>query len=369
MTISSFMPVRVLCGENALVQAKDWIASLGKRALIVTGGSSAVKSGALAETIRLLGECGISYRIFDKIEPNPHTVTCWAAGKEARDFCADFLIGIGGGSPLDAVKAIGWYAANEALSPDDIYGDRTGWKKPLPSVLIGTTAGTGSEVTGIAVLTGQNGRKKSIGGAGCYGTLAVCDYRYTLSVPYGTTVSTALDAFAHAAESYLANNANILSESYALAALPLVWEGLRHFYETGKLPDQKLREKMYIGSLLSGLAINITGTLFPHAIGYVLTEECGIPHGKATAAFAPVLLERAQRFAPKKAQDILNLVSCPQEELVAILRSLTGVHKLFTGEQAHEIARRWEQQVPANFLRSPGSFTASDGENALLSLQ
>ena len=365
MNISSYMPVEIFCGEKSIEGAGDRIAALGKKALIVTGGTSAVKSGALADVIRLLGERGISYRIFDKIEPNPRTATCHAAGREARAFGAAFLIGIGGGSPLDAAKAIGWYAANEALAPDDIYGSRSGWRAPLPSVLVGTTAGTGSEVTGVSVLTGENGRKKSISGFGCYGTIAVCDYRYTFSVPYGATVSTALDAFAHATESYFANNANTLSESYALAALPPVWEGLTALCRTGRLPDAELREKLYIGSLFAGLAINITGTLFPHSVGYILTEARGLPHGRATAAFAPLLFARVGRFAPKKAQTIFSLLDSDERTVTAVLRELTGSWQPFSPEEARALASRWENDVPANFTRSPGSFTAADGARAL----
>ena len=368
MNISGYMPVKLFGDTGAMRRAANDIAALGKKCLVVTGGGSAVKSGALADLLRVFSEQQIEYRIFDRVEQNPRTRTCHQAGEAARAFGADFLAGVGGGSPLDAVKAIGFYAANPDFAPDDIYTRRQTGHAPLPSVLIGTTAGTGSEVTGVAVLTNENGRKQSISGADCYGTLAVLDPTYTHSVPYGVTVSTALDAFAHALESAIAENSNLLSETYALRALPLVWEGLLSFYQTGKLPEAALRETLYYGSIFAGLAINITGTLFPHTVGYVLTEQRGIAHGRACAAFTPVLLAHAESFAPEKWNRVQHALGVDRKEIQTVTVSLAGVNEVFTSEEADRIAGRWQDAKIANFARTPGGFTAEDARQALLSL-
>ena len=368
MNISGYMPVKLFGDTGAMRRAVNDIAALGNKCLVVTGGGSAVKSGALADLLRVFSEQQIEYRIFDRVEQNPRTRTCHQAGEAARAFGADFLAGIGGGSPLDAVKAIGFYAANPDYAPDDIYTRRQAGHAPLPSVLIGTTAGTGSEVTGVAVLTNENGRKQSISGADCYGTLAVLDPTYTHSVPYGVTVSTALDAFAHALESAIAENSNLLSETYALRALPLIWEGLRSFYQTGQLPNIALREKLYCGSVLAGMAINITGTLFPHTVGYVLTEQRNIAHGRACAAFAPALLDRAETFAAEKWNRVQHALGATRKEVQTITVSLSGVNEVFTPEDADRIAERWQNTQVANFARTPGGFSAEDARQALLSL-
>jgi hypothetical protein len=151
---------------------------------LVTGGNSARASGALADAIRALDAQGIGYAVFDGIGPNPLISACHRAGETARDCGAEFLIGIGGGSPLDATKAVAIYAANADLTAEAIY-KREYEHPPLPVVLIGTTAGTGSEVTSVAVLTDDaSGRKKSILGPDCYASLVFADPEYTHSVPY-----------------------------------------------------------------------------------------------------------------------------------------------------------------------------------------
>ncbi|MBR1811355.1 MAG: iron-containing alcohol dehydrogenase [Clostridia bacterium] len=368
MNINQYMPVRVISGKNALEKAAGEIAVLGARCLIVTGGSAAQKSGALADTVALLTSLHISYAIFDQIGQNPLTAVCCAAGAAARAMQADFLIGIGGGSPLDATKAAALYASNPEISDNEIYARRGQMRPPIPYVLIGTTAGTGSEVTGVSVLTNtENGRKKSISGALCYARLAICDPKYTESAPYGVTVSTALDAFAHAAESYLSTASNRLSEGYALQALPMVWNGLKFIYETKKTPDAALREQLYYGSIFAGLAINITGTLFPHTVGYLLTEQRGIPHGRACTAFAPALFDIYERRASDKLQTLLRRLDTEKETLLAVIDALTDVHVSFTPEELSAEQARFTGKIN-NFLRTPGGFTAADALAALAAL-
>ena len=152
MISNIYMPVRCIVGRGCVEQSGGIFASAGKRCLIVTGRSSARLSGALGDAEKALQGAGISYEIFDGIGANPLVSACCAAGKRARDIGAEFILGIGGGSVLDASKAIAIYAADPSLAPMDIY-KREYSGTPLPVLLIGTTAGTGSEVTGVAVLT------------------------------------------------------------------------------------------------------------------------------------------------------------------------------------------------------------------------
>ena len=162
------MPVKCVWGDNAVAENSALFAELGKKCLIVTGKSGAKLSGALGDAVSALDSQGISYTLFDGISENPLVSSCFSAGCAARECKAEFVLGIGGGSVLDACKAIAIYASNPGLAPMDIYL-REYSSKPLPVALIGTTAGTGSEVTSVAVLTNdETGRKKSISGADCY---------------------------------------------------------------------------------------------------------------------------------------------------------------------------------------------------------
>ena len=145
------IPVRVISGKDCLKNNALMLKAFGKKCIIVTGGKSALLSGALDDMKYALKECDIKYEIYDKIGPNPRIDHCHESGEIARKFGADFIVGIGGGSPLDAAKAVAVYATNPSFAMEDIFNfgenDRN---KALPLVLVGTTAGTGSEEIGRA---------------------------------------------------------------------------------------------------------------------------------------------------------------------------------------------------------------------------
>ena len=184
-----YMPVNILSGKDPLSENKGIFNELGKKCLIVTGKTSAKKSGALDDVIQVFNELNIEYAIFDGITENPLTTDCHLAGKVARDMNADFVLGIGGGSPLDAAKAVCVYATNENIIDDDIYTAIVE-NAPLPLVLIGTTSGTGSEVSGVSVLTRKDGKKQSISGKNYYARYVIANPEYTYSMPFSVTVST-----------------------------------------------------------------------------------------------------------------------------------------------------------------------------------
>ena len=362
MNINGYMPARIVSGKNCVPDHGSLLAGLGKRCLIVTGGRGADACGAMADCAAALESAGVSWERFAKIAPNPTVESCFEAGALARETGADFIVGVGGGSAQDAAKAVAIFAADPDMDVLDIYS-RAVPAKRLPLALIGTTAGTGSEVTGVSVLTnGQTGRKKSISGADCYAAVSFCDYRYTLSVPFDTTVSTALDAYCHAVEAYLASSCNDLVALYALKAI-----GLLHGFAGAPSPEmltEELRERLYIGSLYAGLAINIAGTDFPHTVGYYLTETYGVPHGKACAVFMPVLVERAGKYCPEKLAAISAVTGFAPEEMAARVKAAAAVDVSIGREEAEAVARRWSAGVK-NFDRSPGGFTAADAADAL----
>lgn len=367
MNINSFMPVKVISEPDCVVNNSRILKSFGSRCLVVTGGSSAEKSGALDDCLQALDKEGIEYSVFSSVEQNPSTKTCYSAGVCAREMNAEFIIGIGGGSPLDAAKAVAIYASNPEFQHDSIYV-RAVPSAHLPLVLIGTTAGTGSEVTGVSVLTNsETGLKKSISGADCYAEVAFCDYKYTCSVPKEVTVSTALDAFAHAVEAYLASSANELTFVYSAKAIEMLKDFiLRLNTFDGKLTNEK-REQLYVASIFAGLAINISGTDFPHTLGYYLTENHNIPHGRACAAFMPLLLMRAKKYCPEKLGAIENILGCKAEQLSEIIKKAADIKITLNENEATQISQRWKNGVK-NFDRSPGGFTFEDCVYALMDI-
>ena len=251
MTYNVFMPARCIGGENAVSENSALLAGLGKKCLIVTGKSGAEKSGALVDVREALEKENIAYEIFGKIGENPLLSVCHEAGSAARSAEADFIIGIGGGSALDASKAVAIYASNPDLAPFDIY-KRVYENAPLPVALVGTTAGTGSEVTGVSVLTNdETGIKKSISGPDCYAKISFLDPKYTYSLPYKATVSTALDAFAHAYEGFFTTKCEGVVRLFAEKCIPELYRCLKQIRDE-KTIDPSLRGAAPHSPILSG---------------------------------------------------------------------------------------------------------------------
>ncbi len=354
---SFYMPVNILGGKNALQNNKSILLSLGKKCLIVTGASSAKKSGALDELISVFNELNIEYTIFDEITENPLTKTCCDGGKIAREFNADFVVGIGGGSPLDASKAVCVYATNPHIINDDIYTANVE-NEPLPLIVIGTTSGTGSEVSGVSVLTRENGRKQSISGKNYYADYAITDAKYTYSVPYRTTVSTALDALAHAIESMFSPRADFLTQQFALISIKMIYPILEKLKVTKALPTEEERDTLYFASLYAGFALNKGGTGFPHGMGYALTEDYNVPHGIACAVFLPQYLTEAQKANPVLFNQVLDAMNCDKASAEKLIENLCDLHLSIPDERINEYVSRWE--TLKNFKNSPTNFNNAD---------
>ncbi|HHU83707.1 MAG TPA: iron-containing alcohol dehydrogenase [Clostridiales bacterium] len=356
----------IIIGENCLIENASLLKDLGKTCLIVSGGKSAKINGSLDDADKALKSQGIEYAIFDEIEANPRTDTCHRAGEKAREIKADFIFGIGGGSPQDAAKAVAIYASNPEMSDLDIF-NREKKTDILPVVLLGTTSGTGSEVTGVSVLTrSDNGNKKSISGVDCYAAIAFCDYKYTKTMPKSITISTGLDAFAHATESYLASTATDESREYAKKAIPVLFDIFKHLIKSDELDS--IREKQYLASVDAGKAINVTGCLFPHTLGYVLTESYNIPHGRACTAFHEYLMKKARLNVADKVQDILDMCKVDFDEYIKVINTLTDVKIEISLNEALAYAERWKNGNK-NFDKTPGGLSFEESIEALISLK
>ncbi len=346
-----YMPTRLFFGEHALEQGKDILACAGKHALIVTGKASAKRSGALCEVTALLDNAKIAYTVFDKITENPPLMTCYEAGRLGAAAGADFVIGIGGGSPLDAAKAIAAFAANGDIAPMDIYDDEKRKNPTLPILAIPTTAGTGSEVNNYSVLTLPTGmQKKTFKASDSWPRAAFVDPRYTATMSDATTLSTALDAFAHAMESYLSPKSTVFSEKAAIFAATEIFDVI------SALPaayDADMRARLSLSATAAGMAISVTGTGFPHPLGYSITLLDGIPHGRACAAFAGDYItynEKCEKGRTRIAEFASSIGTKPAV-LKAFLPGVAAVDLSFTEA---EIAERVELITSAkNYTNSP----------------
>ncbi len=216
----------------------------------------------------------------------------------ARKSRARWILAVGGGSAIDAAKAIALVAVNQGRLEDFAQGMRPE-NRPLPIVAVPTTSGTGTEVTPYSVLTDVERQDKfSISMPELFPVLAVLDPELTLSMPESVTLDSGLDALCHAVEALFSLRRSCFSDMFAIEAVKLVTEWLPRVRSTGD--DLQARAKMQIAACLAGMAIADTGTLLPHAMGYPVTIRYGITHGRATALLEPVVLEEMSRLQPER---------------------------------------------------------------------
>jgi alcohol dehydrogenase class IV len=291
MNFDFFMPVRIFSGTGCIKKNSGKF-NLGRRCIIVTGRSSARLSGALDDVADVLREYGIEYTVFDRVQENPLVSICEEGGRTAIKTGAEFVIGIGGGSALDAAKAVAAYAANKKVHGEALFTEA--FAEPLPLIAVPTTAGTGSEANNYSVLSldGKN-KKRTFKTDYSYPVYAFLDAKYTMSLGAEYTLSTALDAFCHCIESYMSPKSTVFSEAAAVYGAAAIWNVLAECFAGGnKKPfSYEQREALLYASCAAGAAINTTGTGFPHPMGYNLTMFRGIPHGRACAAFTGAFVD------------------------------------------------------------------------------
>jgi len=364
MTLNSFMPVKLITGAGCVRASAKELASLGNVCLIVTGKKSAKESGAFQDVTDTLDRNGQKWLLFDEIGPNPKLTDCMAAAEKAIAAVADFVLGIGGGSVLDAAKCIAVLAANPGLTQAQLYA--FDWANtPLKIVAVGTTAGTGSEVTKVSVITTPDGRKKSFHNEAIFPALSLGDPNYTMSVPAMVTRSTMVDVLAHCAESFFSRTANHISRIFAVEGIRLLLPVFRMMAENGcDNLDYDTREKLYCASIYGGLAINVTGTCFPHTMGYLLTETFGIPHGTACAVFQKDFYEYNKTVVPGLAAEYLERIGCSEEEYFTLIEKLTPPCEITMREELiAESHSRWVGN--GSIAKCQGAFSADMADDIL----
>ena len=342
MNMDQYMPVRLMTWKGCVAAAKGALARLGERCLILTGKRAAKLCGALDDVRSVLEEQKIAWKHVDIIGQNPKFSDCAKAAEEARSFGAQFIIGIGGGSPMDAAKCTAVLSANAGMTQKEFY--TLPWpKQPLATVVVGTTAGTGSEVTRVAVITTLERKKKSIRDDSLYPKLALGDPAYTVTLPEDFTRSTAIDALAHCMESYFCRTANELSRTHAVRGIRILLEEFLKMENSGfGSLDLQDREAIYNASIYGGLAINVTGTTMPHTAGYLLTESHGLAHGTACAVFLPQFYFLNKREVPKLTEQFLREIGCGETEFLHILeKTIPEYHVEMTEEEIQREHGRW----------------------------
>lgn len=362
-TMNFYVPTRIFTGKGCVSAHAALFAEYGKKCLIVTGKHAADACGAFDDTASALVRAKVSFCRYDGITPNPTFASCAEAGARAASFGADFIVGIGGGSPLDAAKAAAVFAANPGLSPDAFYGGD--WQNaPKPVFAVGTTAGTGSEVTPVSVITAPDGRKKSLRSPLIYPAAAFGDPTYTMCLPPEVTRATAVDALCHCAESYFNRTANELSRCFALRGAAILAHTLEKTVSDTALNDDD-REALYNASLYGGLAISVTGTALPHAMGYFLSEQYAVPHGFACAVYLEEFLRRSAEQAPADAAAFFAALGVDRAALCETVRR-TFPEKLFAIRLSDKEIEALLPRFEHNKSIEKSLFVPEDGGAAIL---
>lgn len=283
------IPNHTVVGTNVLGEAAPLLKKMGNKAFIVTGRHVAV-SNMMKQLTALLDENGIGCVIFDGITGEPTDTMIEKGVEMLKSSGCDFIIGIGGGSPLDSAKAIAAMAVNEGSIADYNGKEITG--EILPLAAIPTTAGTGSEATKFTVITdSEKGIKMLLKGDVLVPKLAIVDSSFTVGAPKSVTSATGLDALTHAVEAYTSRKAFSMTDTLAVSAVKRIMKYLPIAY---KEPDNSLaREQMSIAALEAGICINNSSVTIVHGMSRPIGALFHVPHGMSNA----MLLKECLSFA------------------------------------------------------------------------
>lgn len=283
------IPNHTVVGTNVLGEAAPLLKKMGNKAFIVTGRHVAV-SNMMKQLTALLDENGIGCVIFDGITGEPTDTMIENGVEMLKSSGCDFIIGIGGGSPLDSAKAIAAMAVNEGSIADYNGKEITG--EILPLAAIPTTAGTGSEATKFTVITdSEKGIKMLLKGDVLVPKLAIVDSSFTVGAPKSVTSATGLDALTHAVEAYTSRKAFSMTDTLAVSAVKRIMKYLPIAYRE---PDNSLaREQMSIAALEAGICINNSSVTIVHGMSRPIGALFHVPHGMSNA----MLLKECLSFA------------------------------------------------------------------------
>ena len=293
MAFSYFLPVNIAFGCGKVDKVGELSKPHGKKALIVTGRSSAKKSGLYDRVAASLDQQGIAHELFDKVMQNPLTTTAEEGAAYAKANGCDMVVAIGGGSVMDCAKAIAFLSLNDGDINDYIFGRKTS-DKALPIVLIPTTCGTGSEGNGFAVLTNpENGDKKSLRCNAIVPSVSIVDPECMMTMPKKVLASVGFDALCHCIEAYTSKIAQPFTDALCEYAMGLIADNLVKVYRGSE--SRAAWEKITLASTIGGMVINTAGVTLAHGMEHPASGLKDIVHGHGLAALTPVVIEASHK--------------------------------------------------------------------------
>jgi len=293
------IPTDVHFGFGSVGSLANHVRALATQQALVVTDPGVRGSGIVDKVTSVLAQASIGFTIYDQVTADSGSNLICEAVEQLRIDGADVVVGVGGGSALDTAKTVAALATNPG-SPLDYVGWHRVKNRPLPTIAIPTTAGTGSEVSVWAVFTDDDRKLKvAIGGVLLYPTVAICDPELTMELPPALTASTGMDALAHAIECYTNTACQPISAALALSAIELIGTHLRNAALNGR--DRQSRYAMMLASTMAGMAMNSTRLGLAHALAMPLGSwSLKIPHSIAIAVTLPLVMQFNCSAAPER---------------------------------------------------------------------
>nr|WP_113865624.1 iron-containing alcohol dehydrogenase [Brenneria salicis]NMN90022.1 alcohol dehydrogenase class IV [Brenneria salicis ATCC 15712 = DSM 30166]RBP64329.1 alcohol dehydrogenase class IV [Brenneria salicis ATCC 15712 = DSM 30166]RLM31448.1 hypothetical protein BHG07_05310 [Brenneria salicis ATCC 15712 = DSM 30166] len=315
-SINFSIPRDITYDENALQR----LATLrGRKAVIVTGGSSMKRHGFLARTEQLLNQAGMPCLIIDNVEPNPSLATVQRGAQAMLEFEPDWIVALGGGSAIDAAKVMWCFYEHPHLTLEDILpvGAMPALRNKAKFVAIPSTSGSASEITAFSVITDTESHiKYPVVAADMVPDIAILDPAIPATCPPHITAYSGMDVLTHALEAYVSTAATSFTDPYALEAIRLVFENLETAYLS---PDNmQARYHMHNASALAGIAFTNASLGIIHSLAHKLGGEFGVTHGLANAILLPYVIQYNRHWTNKYQQiekrfGILNLAAAVRD--------------------------------------------------------
>ncbi len=306
------LPVNLIFGRGSSGRIGEIAAKYGKKLLVVTGTGSTKRSGLLDRTLLRLKEAGVESEVFDKVTQNPLTTVVYEGVELAKRSGCDAVLGVGGGSIMDAAKAIAFCFVNDGDVSDYIFGRKQG-KGALPIILMPTTCGTGSEGNQIAVLTNPETKdKKALYTMQIMPSASVVDPDLMKTMPKHILSSVGFDAFTHSLEAYTSRKSSPLTDVQALLGIRLIAENLPKLIND--YDDEEAWEKVSLAAALGGMVIGAAGVSAAHGMEHPASGLKNIVHGRGLAALTPVIVERLAPALPEKFARVSQILGGSDEK-------------------------------------------------------
>lgn len=345
------LPHKVVAGMDSIDTLPAMVSALGLKKVLILTDPGVWGAGLVERPKRLLNEKGIKTDVIHTVVPEPEARHIMELYRQALGLDIEGIIGMGGGSAMDAAKLVSVLLTNRC-DIEELIGTERVKLRGLPTLMIPTTAGTGSEATQNAIVTiPEQELKVGVVSSKLLPDCVVLDPGMTVKLPQSVTASTGMDAFTHALECYISKKANPLSDTFALRAIQLIYGSILRAYTDGS--DLQAREDMLLGSFFGGLSIAASGTAAVHALAYPLGGKYKIPHGVSNAMLLAHVTEFNADAVPDKLKDIgvamgiCRVEAMPEiaaNQVIECLHTLAGNLKIPTSLRPYGIN---EEDLPA----------------------